>query len=204
MKHLTGRKISVREMTIAALFGALSAILMILEFPMPFVLPFIKMDFSELPVILAGYMMGPLAGIIVVIIKIGLNFLINGTTTAGVGEIANMCGSFIYMLPAVLFYQQHRTRKRAAISLVISTLLVSVVIVIMDAFIIFPVYAKAFGMNMDAIIGIGNSMNPYITDSLTLMLFSVFPFNLFKYAVSSVITFVVYKRLKKTLHLVKD
>ncbi len=201
MNEVTKKKLSIREMAIAAVFGALSAILMLLEFPMPFVLPFIKMDFSELPVILAGYLMGPLAGTIVVIIKIGLNFVVNGTTTAGVGEVANMCGSLVYMLPAVIIYRQNRTRKGAAISLIISTLLVSIVIVVLDAIVIFPVYAKAFGMNMEAIVGIGHGINPYIKDELTLMLFSVFPFNLFKYAVSSVITFIVYKRLKSLLHL---
>lgn len=202
MEHTTSKKLSTKKMVLVALFGALSAVLMVLEFPMPFVLPFIKMDFSELPIILGGYLLGPLAGTIIVVIKIGLNFVINGTETAGVGELANMCGSLVYMLPAVLIYRKKKSKKWAAISLIIATVLVSIVIVVLDAVAIFPVYAKAFGMDMEAIVGIGHGINPYITDNLTLMLYSVLPFNLFKYAVSSVITFAVYKRMKSLLHLV--
>ena len=70
-----------KKMVLTAVLGAISGILMLLEFPLPFIPPFVKMDFSELPVILGGFIMGPVNGALIAVIKIVLNFLFNGTST---------------------------------------------------------------------------------------------------------------------------
>ena len=69
----------------------------------------------------------------------------------------------------------------------------------MNAYVMFPLYSELYGMPMEAIIGMGTAINPRITNIFTMMLFSILPFNLFKYGVVSVITFLVYKRLKGVL-----
>ena len=101
-----------KKMVLTAVLGAISGILMLLEFPLPLIPPFVKMDFSELPVVLGGFIMGPLNGSLIAVIKIVLNFLLNGTSTAGVGEIANLIYSLGYMLPAVFIYHKFRSKKR--------------------------------------------------------------------------------------------
>ncbi|WP_024735114.1 ECF transporter S component, partial [Enterocloster asparagiformis] len=98
-------KIAVRSLVLSAFMGAVSAVLMAMEFPVPLAPGFVKMDFSDLPVILGGFIMGPLAGMRIIAVKIGLSFLLKGTVTMGVGELANMIGSVSYMLPAVLLYR---------------------------------------------------------------------------------------------------
>ena len=94
-----------KRLVLTALLGAISALLMILEFPIPLVPPFIKMDFSELPVILGGFILGPAGGALVALVKVALSVLMRGTDTAFIGEIANLTYSLGYMLPAVLIYR---------------------------------------------------------------------------------------------------
>ncbi len=133
---------STKKMVLTAILGAISAVLMLLEFPMPFIPPFVKMDFSELPVILGGFIMGPVSGAFIALIKVLLNFILNGTSTAGIGELANFIYSISYMLPAVLVYRKIRTKKGAVASLAVGTATASIVAVIMNLVVIFPVYAE--------------------------------------------------------------
>lgn len=186
-----------KKLVVAAMLGAISGVLMLLEFYMPPAPAFISMDFSDLPVILGGFILGPGVGTLIIVIKILLNFLLNGTVTAGVGELANFVLSLSYMLPAVLLYRKVRTRGGAVVSLITGTVIVSIAAVLMNTFVMFPVYAKAFKMPIEAIIGMGTQVIPGIHDMFTLMLFSILPFNLLKYTIVSVVTFLVYKRLAK-------
>ena len=186
---------STRRLVLTAILGAISTILMILEIPMPLIPPFVKMDFSELPVILGGFIMGPVSGSLIAVIKVVLNLLLNGTTTAGIGELANLIYSLGYMLPAVFIYRKIRTKKGAVISLVIGTIITSIISLIMNIVVIFPVYAQLMGLSLEDIISICASVNPYVKNMVSLMIFSMLPFNLFKYGVTSVITFIFYKKL---------
>lgn len=192
---------STRRLVLTAILGAISTLLMIFEFPMPLIPPFVKMDFSELPVILGGFIMGPVDGTLIAVIKVVLNLLINGTTTAGIGELANLIYSLGYMLPAVLIYHKIKTKKGAVISLVTGTVITSIIAVIMNIVVIFPVYAKLMGLDLAEIVSMCASVNPYVKDMVSLMIFSMLPFNLFKYGVTSVITFILYKKLS---HFVRN
>lgn len=189
------RRTNTRKMVLVAMLGAVSTVLMLLEFNVPLVPPFIKMDFSELPIILGGFIMGPLAGSAIVLIKILLNLVFNGTTTMFVGEAMNLLLSLCYMLPSVLIYRCKKTKKWAAISMALGTVIVSIAGVLMNYFVMFPLYAWAYKMPMDSIISMGSAVNPAVDSLFTMMLFSILPFNLFKYGLVSLITFLVYKKI---------
>lgn len=188
-------KNTTKKLVLTAVLGAISAILMILEFPMPLIPPFFKMDFSELPVILGGFIMGPLNGALIAAIKVVLNLLLNGTTTAGIGELANLLYSLGYMFPAVLIYHKIRTKKGAVISLTAGTVITSIISVIMNLAVTFPLYGKLMGIDLPAIVDMCAAVNPYVKDMISLMIFSILPFNLFKYGVTSIIAFLLYKKL---------
>ena len=190
---------TVQKMVLIAMFGTISAILMALEFPIPFFPPFLKMDFSELPVIIGGYIMGPLAGFVVILIKVGLNFFINGTTTMGVGELSNLLCSVFYMVPAVLLYNRKKTKKNAGRSLIFGTLVVSIYAIFNNYFLIFPIYMKVMGLKMADIVKMSSMVNPLIKDPFTLFAIGIVPFNLIKYSVASIITFIVYKKIKNII-----
>ena len=190
------------KLTITAMFGALAAILMLFEIPIFFTLPFIKLDFSDIPVILGAYMLGPLWGCIVGGIKIALNFILNGTITGGIGELANLLFTLAYVLPASLIYRVKRTKGGAVLSLVTASVFASVAAVILDWFVVFPVYMKAFHLDMNAILGMATGANSLVKSEASLMWLSVFPANLLKYACASVITFFVYSPLRKLINSV--
>ena len=188
-------KVNTKRLVLVAMLGAISAVLMLFEFVIPFVPPFIKFDFSELAIIIAGFVLGPIDGLLVIFIKLVLKLILKGTTTAGVGEVMNFCVSAFYMLPSVLIYRRHKSKKWAAISMGIGTVVVSVMAVLTNYFIMFPVYAWAFHMPMEAIVEIGTQVNSKIDSLFTMMVWAVLPFNLLKYSVISLTTFLVYKRL---------
>ena len=191
------------KLTITAMFGALAAILMLFELPIFFTLPFIMLDFSDVPVILGAYMLGPLWGCVIGFIKIALNFVLNGTTTAGIGELANLIFTLAYVLPASLIYRFKRTKKGAVLSLIAGTLIASVVAVIVDWYMMFPFYLNAFtDLSMESLIAMHVGSNPLVKDAATMMWLSVFPANLLKYTLASVITFFVYSPLRKLINSV--
>ncbi len=191
----TEKKLSTQKLCFIGLFGALSAVLMLFDFPLFFAPSLMKLDLAELPAILGGFMFGPLAGECIIIVKILLNLLLTGTSTMYVGELSNLILSSIYVLTASLIYQRHKTRKQAAVSLVIAVAAVSVVALITNTLFIFPAYAVIYGMTMETIVSMAAAVNPLVHNTMTMMLFSVFPFNIVKYSAVSIITFVVYKKL---------
>lgn len=195
MKHTT----NLRVLTFVALMGAVSAVLMTFHFPMPFAPTFLKFDISELPALFAGFLMGPAEGCMVVLVKILLTFMTQGTDTAFVGEIMNLLGSICFVLPASLIYRSFHTRMGAMVSLIVSSIFVSIVFIFINMYLAFPMYAALYGMPMEAIIQMGTIANPMVDDLFTLMLFGVFPFNLVKHGITSTATWLVYKKCGSVL-----
>ena len=185
---------TTKKLVFIAILGAVSFVLMMINISLPFAPTFLKFDIAELPALFAGFFMGPLAGFLVVVIKLLLKLVVPGTETAFVGEFSNLVGSTAFMLVAALIYKMNRTKKGAVIAVTVSTIVVSVVYIFLNAYIMFPLYSRLYGMPMEAIVQMGTAVNPRITNVTSLMLFSVFPFNLLKHAVTSLLTFLVYKR----------
>lgn len=188
-------KFTTQMLCFIGLFGALSTVLMLFKIPLPFAPAFMKLDVAELPAIMGSFMFGPLAGFCIVVVKLALNLLINGTDSMYVGELSNLLLSSIYVLSASLLYMRKKTKKRAAVSLTVGVVSTSMIALISNTFFIFPAYAVVYGLGMDKIVGMASAVNPLVHDTFTMMIFSVLPFNLIKYGVVSVITFLVYKKL---------
>lgn len=188
-------RLSTKKLVLIAMLGAVSALLMLVEVGVPFAPGFLKIDLSSLAIVIGGFVMGPLEGMLIAIVKLLLKLLLKGTTTVGVGELMDVIVTACYMVPAVLFYRSHKTRKGAAISLGIGTIVVSIAAVVTNYFIMFPIYAWAFKMPLEAIVDMGTAINPNIDSLLTMMIWAVLPFNVLKYVIISLITFLVYKRL---------
>lgn len=200
-RNRSGVKDRTKKIVVTGMLGALSAVLMVFEFPVPLSPTFVKMDFSELPVMIGGFLMGPLYGSAVALIKVLLHFVLHGTTTMGVGELANLIGSLAYVVPASLFYFAGKTKKRGGQALVLGTVTTSIVMTLANAFVVFPLYIRLFGMTQEALIQMGTVTNPLVTNMLTMAVFSILPFNLFKYGVVSLITWFVYKKVSRALKM---
>ena len=190
---------TIRKLVFIAILGAISFVLMLINFALPFAPSFMKFDIAELPALFAGFFLGPLAGFEVVVVKLLLKIVFQGSETAFVGELSNLVCSTFFVVLAAWIYKANRTKKGAVIALVVSTIAVSILFIFANAYVMFPLYSRLYGMPLDAIIGMGTAINPRITSLTTMMLFSVFPFNLVKHAVTSLLTFLMYKRVGNVL-----
>ena len=202
MKKEASLQKSVNTKTLAkvGVLSAVAAVVMILEFPLPFAPSFYKLDFSEIPVLIGAFALGPIAGIAIEFIKILLNFVLNGTVTAGVGELGNFLIGCSLVVPASIIYRKNKTFKNAIVGLIVGILSLAIVGAVLNYFVLLPVYSTAFGAPLQSFIDMGNVINKYIVDLKTLVLYAVVPFNLVKGIIVSIITILIYKRLSPILH----
>lgn len=186
-------------LAVTSMLAALAAGLMFIEFPLPFIAPsFYEFDFSEVPVLVGTYSMGPVAGVIIELVKILVKFLIKGTSTGGVGELANFIIGCSFILPAGLIYKHKKSRKTALIGMLTGTVTMAVVGILFNTFVLVPLYSNF--MPIEAIINLGKEIVPFISDTFTFCIFCVGPFNIVKGLIISLIVFFIYKPLSNLIH----
>ena len=183
------------NLTRCGLLSAMAVILFYIEIP---VVAFYKLDLSTLPAILAGFAMGPLQGIAVIIVKNLVHML--GTSTACVGEIADILMSCAFVVPASLYYRQHKNRKSALVAMLIGSVTMVVVSVLVNYFILIPAYQVLMNLPLEVIIGMGQKVFGFIDTTVELVLAITAPFNILKAAVLSIVTYLLYKRVSPLLH----
>lgn len=191
---------NVQWLVKVAMLGAIATVLMLFEFPLPFIAPsFYELDFSEVPVLIGAFAMGPLAGVTIEAIKILLNLFINGTITGGVGEFSNFLLGVVFVLPAAIIYQKHRTRKGAFWGLVSGGLCMVILGLFINAYVMIPLYSRL--MPLEAIIAQAAAIWPVIDNTLKFVLLCVAPFNLIKVIILTLITMLLYKRISPLLKI---
>ena len=188
-----------RRITIIAVCGAIAALLHILDFPLLFLAPeFYKLDFSELPVMLCGFYLGPSAAIVCQALKILLKLLLKGTSTAFVGDFANFAVGCSMVLPALILYHIKKGKPAAIGGLALGTATMTIFGSAFNALYLLPTFAKMF-MPMDAIIAAGSAIFPAVDSVWRLVLFCVAPLNLIKGLSVSILTMLLYKRIARPL-----
>ncbi len=194
----TGKN-NIRTMVQIGMLGAVAMILMSFEIPLWFAPPFYKIDLSELPVMIGCFAMGPAAGALIEFVKVILHMAIRGTTTAGVGDLANFLIGCALIVPAGLIYKKVRTKKGAMIGMTVGTIVMTVLGCVINAWILLPFYATASGMPLDALIQMGTAINAGIQDIFTFVMFAVAPVNILKGELVSVLTLLLYKNIRPIL-----
>lgn len=199
-KNIT-RVTGSQYLTISAMLGALAMILFLFEFPLPFLAPsFYELDFSELPVMIGAFYLGPVGGVVIELVKIMLKLVIKGTSTAFVGDLANFVIGCSFAVPASIIYHINKTKKSALLGLIVGTIVMVVFGSAFNAIYLIPAFAQLYGMPLDAIVGMGTAINKGITSVGTLVVFAVAPLNLIKGLLISVPTMILYKRISRVLH----
>jgi riboflavin transporter FmnP len=189
-----------RRVSIIGICSALAAVLHILDFPLIFLAPdFYKLDFSELPVMLCGFFLGPSAAVACEGIKILLKLLLKGTSTAFVGDFANFAVGCSLVLPAIIIYHLHKSRKSALVGLIVGTMALTLFGTAFNAVYLLPKFAQLYGIPLEAIIGMGSKIHASIHDVTTFVVLCVAPLNLIKGAMISVLTMLLYKRIARPL-----
>ncbi|WP_461812714.1 ECF transporter S component [Faecalimonas sp.] len=192
---MSRKKVNARTLVSVGMLSAVAIILMQFEIPLPFAPAFYQIDFSEIPVLVGSFALGPLASVAIEFIKVLLNMLISGTTTAGVGDVANFLIGCSFSVPAGIIYQRIRTKKGAFLGMFIGTGCMTILGCLLNAYVLLPVYAKAFELPINNLIQMGTEVNSSITGLTSFIILAVAPFNLLKGILVSVIVLLIYKKI---------
>ena len=192
---------AARRAAYIGVFAALAAALMYLEIPLPFAPSFYKLDFSEVPVFICSFSLGPVAGVVCELVKVILKLLLKGTTTAFVGDFANFVVGCSFVLPATVIYHRFKTKKGALAGMAVGTGCMTVFGSLFNAVYLLPAFSRLYELPLDVIVAMGSKVNGAINSVSTLVLFAVVPFNLLKGVVVSVLTFLLYKRVERLLKM---
>ena len=193
--------LTTKNVVLMGMFGALAGVLMLFEFPLPFLAPnFYGLDISEVPVLVGTFALGPVAGAIIEVVKILVKLVLKPTSTGFVGEFANLVFGCTIAISAGLVYRFNRTRKGAMLALIVGSILYVAVGIVGNALVMIPFYSHF--MPIESILEAGAVINPAVSSVWTFAFFCVGPFNLVKCIVVSLLTALVYKRVSVLIHSV--
>lgn len=189
-----------RRVSIVGICSAIAAVLHMLDFPLIFIAPeFYKLDFSELPVLICGFYLGPSATVACEAVKILLKLLLKGTSTAFVGDFANFVVGWTFVFPAALIYHLRKSRRSALVGLAAGTLAMAVFGSAFNAIYLLPKFSQLYGMPLDTIIAMGSAVNGAVSNVTSFVMICVAPLNLVKGAAVSLLTLLLYKRVEKAI-----
>lgn len=161
------------------LLSAAAALLLFIEFPLFPATPHLKLNVSDFPVLLASFIFGPVSGVIVNAVKVGLCLLIRGTSTAFVGDLSNLVSGSLYALSAGIIYLLRKNKAGAVLSLACGSIIFCVSMWVCNDLFLLPLFG--------------------ITDKAAklTMLWWTLLFNVIKTSLTSLITFYVYKKVRR-------
>ena len=187
----------VRKIAVTAMLAALSTVLMFLSFPVPALIPsFVKMDFSELPALVAAFVISPWAGAAVCLVKNLINALF--TTTGGIGEVCNFLLGVMMVVPAGLIYKYKKTRVGALIACLTGCVIMAGASILINYYISYPVYFNIFAPE-ETILDLYRLINPNVGNLWDALIWFNAPFTFVKGVLVSAITFIIYKPLSNAL-----
>lgn len=201
-KHFPGlRKVTpARRISIIGIMSAIAAVLHVMDFPLIFLAPeFYKLDFSEVPVLMSGFFLGPSAAVACEGVKILLKLLFKGTSTAFVGDLANFVVGCSFVLPAAIIYHTGKSKRSALVGMVVGTLCMAVFGTAFNAVYLLPKFAQLYGLPMEVLISMGTAVHAGVKGVVSFVVLCVAPLNLVKGTVVSAITMLLYKRVEKPL-----
>ena len=182
-----------RCVTKVGILSAIAVILMFFEVPLPMMPSFLKLDASELPAILGAFLLGPLAGVFVELIKNLLHAA--NTQTMGIGETANFLVGISFIIPAGYLYQKNSSHVGAILSLAVGTFSMMVSASLLNYFVLLPLYQVVLHFPLEQMIALGTVANPEIVDLKSFITMASAPFNMIKGLVISIFTMMIYKKV---------
>lgn len=186
---------NVRSLTMTALMAAVATVLMFLSFSVPLMPGFIKLDFSELPALIAAFAFGPVSGVLVCLVKNLVNLLF--TTTGGVGELCNFLLGVSFVLPAGLVYGRMKNRKGALIGATLGAVAMALFGLPLNYYVTYPIYTVF--LPMDTILAMYRAINPRVENLWQALLVFNMPFTFIKGMLNVGLSFLIYKRISVLL-----
>lgn len=195
---MSSKRINLNFIVKTAILSAIAFVLMYLEFPLPIAPPWLKVDFSDLPAVLAGFALGPLSGTIVQFIKVLLFTIFHGTTSGFVGELGNFIMGVALVLPSALLYKHHHNKKSALIAMLVGIVSMTIVSGLVNYYLLIPAFTKT--TPLEVILGMCSAIIPSVDSVWGYCLVFAMPFTFIKSLLDCIIIFFSYKRLSPILH----
>lgn len=168
-----------------SLLGAMAVVLMYFEFPIPFLpFPWLKIDLSDIPALIGGFAFGPLSAVIIELLKNILILVVKGTDSAFIGQVANFIIGVFMVVPASYMYKCKKGKKSIVLGMLIGFIVVQILGILTNLYIFLPLY------------GMTSMTTKELTNYITV---GLIPFNGIKAIMVYVITYMLYKKLAKTL-----
>lgn len=192
---MKNKYLNIRTLTSVAMLSAISYMLAFIEIQAPLSPSFAKMDISDLPALIAAFAFSPLAGVIVELVKNGLQLL--STNTGGIGELANFLMGASFVFTAGLVYKCNKTKKGAVIGCVAGSIVMAITAGLLNYFVLLPLFSTF--MPLDALIASFGEFLPFIKTKFDVVIYNAVPFNFLKGLIISIVTMLLYKRLTPLL-----
>lgn len=177
-----------------SVLSAIAFILFFVQFPIPILFPgFLKIDLSDIPALLGSFALGPIAGVVIELVKNLLNLVFEGSDSGGVGELANFIVGSAFVFTAGALYRIKKSRKDAFISIIAGILVMTLIASLANYYVLIPMYMKVMTAN-------GVDASKLIPDLSKYVAYTIMPFNLIKGSIVGIITFISYKKLSPILH----
>lgn len=199
------KKMTTQELITTGMLAAVAGVLMSLEFSIPFLPfpPFYKVDFSDVPSLIALFTIGPSSAVCVEVIKIFIKVITVSSNSMYVGELANLLGIFLYIAPIHLIYKKGGRTNKAALRALAADVPVRIAFsCFLNLCVTLPLYAKAMGISLDEVVQMVSVSNPFVKNLPMFILLSTIPFNLIKIVLNYVLGYALFERLK-SMHVVK-
>lgn len=190
------KKFTTQQIVLVGMLAALAGVLMSLEISVPLMPPFYKFDFSDVPAIIGLFLMGPMEGALIEIIKLVIKLILSGTNSMYVGELVNLMAIVLFIIPTWIVYKKMgQTKTAAAVALLLSVIIRTSAACFLNAYVSLPLYANAMGISLDEVVRMVGGVNARITNLQTFIIYATIPFNVLKLAINSFIGYVVYDRV---------
>lgn len=193
----TRKFFTTQRLTIIAILAAISIVLFLPPLQIPIVL-FYKLDFSNIPVLLGTFAMGPLTGAVILFLKSLTGVLFS--TSLGVGELADFLMGLAMILPAGFIYRYRKSRKTAVLGMAAGSVTATAAGVFLNVFLLIPFYAAAFNLPVETIVAMGQGVVSSVDSVWKFVFLITGPFNVLKWAAISVVGGLIYKPLSPILH----
>lgn len=145
------QKQKTHHLAVAAMLCAVAFVLQFIEFSIPLIPSFVKLDLSDLPALLGTFSLGPVYGVVIQLVKNLLHLPFG--SSAGVGELSNFLLGSLFVLVAGLVYRRHKSRRSALWGSLLGALLMALVSLPSNYFVVYPAYEVLYGLPMTGIIG---------------------------------------------------
>ncbi|MCM3599740.1 ECF transporter S component [Robertmurraya korlensis] len=179
------KSFNVRTLVLIGMLSSISYVLMLLNFPLPPFPQFLMVDFSDVPALIGALILGPVAGILIELLKNVLDYFLTGSATGvPVGHVANFVAGILFILPTYYIYEKVKSSKGMTVGLIVGTISMAVLMSVLNYFIILPAYT--FFLNTPAMSG---------EETRQMIVTAILPFNFVKGILISVIFMLLFARM---------